>query len=154
MLEQPILEAIANNPNFKDKSILTEICEMFVGKPEICKFLKLYGDHCELIDDFVDEQQSPDMVNKLGQLRMEIDCCEYWITHRNYLWVVERLIHNTYFDSVQWEKSNSEWKRQDARSMSHAAYNMLFAVILLEYGYEALEKISLRFREHAHLRSI
>jgi hypothetical protein len=55
---------------------------------------------------------------------------------------------------VEWELSEIEWKRRDARALNHCAYNMLFAVIILECGDAALRKISVRFREHAHERHI
>lgn len=142
------------NEHFQDKELLLELSQLFLEKSEAVQFLHLYGTHCELIDDLVDEKTTPELVDKLGQLRMDIDACPFWNKHKTYLFLVERLIHNTYFDSVKWEKSEDEWKRRDAKALSHVAYNMLFAVIIIEFGYETLEKYSIRFREHAHKRHI
>ncbi len=154
MLNEETLKAIAENPNFEDKQLLTEITELFKDKPEAIQFLHLYGEYCEVMDDLVDEVVYTEMVDKAGQLRMQIGQCPYWQMHNKHLWVVEQLIHNTYFDSVKWEDSKEEWQRRDAKALSHCAYNMLFAVILLEFGADVLNKISLRFREHAHKRHL
>lgn len=153
-LSQEVLEAIANNDNFKDKELLEEISFLFKDRPEASEYLYLYGQYCEVMDDLVDESVTPDMVDRAGLLRMQIDVCPYWVANRTLLWLTERIIHHTYFDAVQWERAKEEWKRRDARVLNHCAYNMLFTVILIEFGDETLRKISLRFREHAHKRHI
>lgn len=153
-MDTQLLVEIARNDNFEDKELLREIAELFVDKPDAAEFIHMYGTYCEVMDDLVDEEPSVDRIELSGRLRMQLSGCAYWQKHVAHLWLVERLIHNTYFDSVRWEKSDEEWKRRDAKVLSHAAYNMLFSVILLEFGYEKLAEISLRFREHAHLRHL
>ena len=148
------LASIANNPNFTDKKLLTEIVELFAERTEAYEFLRLYGEYGEMIDDIVDEEKNLDTIEKAARLVNAVNNCSYWRKYQHSLMLVERLVHNTYFDSVKWEKSNSEWKRRDAKCLSHCGYNMLFAVILIEFGEETLSKFSLRFRTHAHLRHI
>lgn len=154
MLNEETLKNIANNPNFADKALLTELTELFKDKPEAYEFLYLYGEYGELIDDLVDEPVHPEMVEKAARFANQINNCYYWNTHKQYLWVVERLVHNSYFDSVKWENAPDLWKRVDAKCLSHSGYLMLFAVILVEFGEEKLTELSLRFREHAHLKHI
>jgi len=154
MLTQETLQAIARNDNFKDKNLLTELTELFKDRTEAYEFLVLYGEYGELVDDLVDEVVLPEMVEKTARLVHAVNNHTYWIKWKHVLHIVERLIHNTYFDSVKWESANEEWKRRDAKVLSHCGYNMLFAVILIEFGEETLAKYSLRFREHAHLKHI
>lgn len=153
-LTQQNIQAIANNDNFKDKELLEDLCELFTGKPDACQFIHLYGEYCELMDDLVDEPKDIQTIERAGRLRMDISAHPYWIKYHGQLAIVERLIHHQYFDMVEWEHSDEEWKRRDARALNHCAYNMLFAVILLEFGDETLKKFSLRFRNHAHERHL
>lgn len=154
ILTQQNIEAIANNDNFTDKELLRELCELFNHKPDACQFLHLYGEYCELMDDLVDEEKNVGSIEKAGRIRMDISLHPYWLKHCQQLAIVERLIHHQYFDMVEWEQSDEEWQRRDARALNHCAYNMLFAVILIEFGDDALKRFSLRFRNHAHSRHL
>lgn len=154
MLTQETLTVIANNKEFEDKALLIEITELFSEKPEACQFIKLYGEYIELIDDLVDEIVSPMMVEKQTRLGALISSHPYWDKNKAILYLVERLIHNAYFDSVKWEDAQEEWKRRDSKCLSHSGYNMLFAVILIEFGEDKLTELSLRFREHAHKKHL
>jgi hypothetical protein len=149
-----ILERISKNENFKDKSLLTDLTILLADRKEAHEFLYLYGEYGEVVDDLVDDPGNPDNVEKAARLAHVVNNCAYWNKYKQCLYLVERLIHNTYFDSVKWESADEEWKRRDAKALSHCGYNMLFAVILLEFGEEKLKELSLRFREHAHERHI
>lgn len=153
MLNEETLKIIANNDNFTDKKLLTDLTVMFHDRPEAMSFLELYGNYGEMIDDLVDQDKPVD-IQKVDSLRLQLTQHPYWQKWNHCLFLVERLIHNTYFDSTKWEKSNAEWKRRDARCLSHCGYNMLFAVIIIEFGMDKLNEFSLRFREHAHLRHL
>ena len=153
-LTEEILQAIIRNPNFADKELLKEVTVLLSEKPEAHEFLCLYGNYGEVMDDLVDDPGNTSDVIKADALSIQISQCSYWQKHQSYLWAVRWLIHNTYFDSVKWESAEEEWKRRDAKALSHAGYNMLFAVILIEFGIDKLNEISLRFREHAHKRHI
>lgn len=154
ILTQENIDAIANNPSFKDKELLTDLCTLFEGKQEAIQFIHLYGEYCEIMDDLVDESKSVELIEKAGRLRMDISSHPYWLKWHGQLAIVERLIHHQYFDMVVWESAEEEWKRRDARALNHCAYNMLFSVILIEFGDETLKKFSLRFRNHAHERHL
>lgn len=154
MLTQQNIKAIANNENFKDKELLKELCELFHGKNDAIQFVHMYGEYCEIVDDLVDKPKDIGLLEKAGRVRMDISNHPYWLLRHQQLAIVERLIHHQYYDMVQWESAEEEWKRRDARALNHCAYNMLFAVILLEFGDEALKKLSLRFRTHAHERHL
>lgn len=153
-LTQKNIEAIANNPNFKDKELLTDLCKLFEGRDEAIQFVHMYGEYCEVMDDLVDENKNIDSIERAGRIRMDISSHPYWLLRGSQLSLVERLIHHQYFDMVVWETADEIWKRRDARALNHCAYNMLFAIILIEFGDETLKKFSLRFRNHAHERHI
>lgn len=153
-LTQQNIEAIANNPNFKDKELLADLCKLFDGHDEAIQFVHLYGEYCEVMDDLVDEDKSINRIEKAGRLRMDISVHPYWLKWCGQLAIVERLIHNQYFDMVIWESADEEWKQRDARALNHCAYLMLFAIIMIEFGDETLKKFSLRFRNHAHERHL
>lgn len=151
-LRPDILEKLGNNPEFVDKSLLVEINELLHNKPDAIEFLNLCIENGEIIDDIIDEGFTPELLEKQLRLHDAVNNCNYWMQHKQYLWVIGRLIHNTYFDSVKWESSTEEWKRIEAKCMSHCGYMMLMAVILIECGEEVLNKYSLRIREHAHMK--
>jgi len=128
----------------------TELEALFEGRQESLEFLKLYGEHCGLVDDLVDEPGNPATVEKAARLAFAVNNCAYWHKWKHCLWVVDRVIHNTYFDSVKWESAEEEWKRRDAKCMSHTAIEMIMAVILIEFGEEVVAKYSLSLREWAY----
>lgn len=154
MLDQQVLENIQRNNNFVNKELLKEITELLKDKPDAVEFLYLYGEYGELLDDVVDESPEILRAQRVDEYVIKLNNCKYWQQHMQYLWVVRWLVHNSYFDSVKWEHSDVEWKRRDAKCLSHSGYLMLFAVILIEFGIDKLNEISLRFREHAHLKHI
>jgi hypothetical protein len=154
MITSANIAAIANNNNFKDKELLKDLCTLFEDKKEAVQFIHLYGEYCELMDDLVDEEKNIERIEKAGRLRMDISVHPYWLKWCGQLAIVERLIHNQYFDMVIWEQADEIWKRRDARALNHCAYLMLFSIILIEFGDETLKKFSLRFRNHAHERHI
>lgn len=134
----------------KEDSLKKELEKLFEGHEQALLFVRMYANYCELIDDMVDEQKSIESVHKVTQYAAVLFNCDYWKKWGHALYLVDRINHHTYFDAVEWEKSDEEWKRRDARVLSHCGYNMLFAVILIEFNEAILDKISLRFRTHAH----
>lgn len=152
MLTEDILQSISKNDNFKNKQLLCELAELFKDKPEVLEFLDIYANYGELVDDMIDDPGNNLTVQKADELSIKIGECRYWQKHQQHLWVVRWIIHNQYFDSVKLEGSSEQWKRQDAKVLSHAGSMMLFAVILIEYGIDKLNEISIKFREHMYER--
>lgn len=114
-------------------------------------FLCKYIEYIHLIDDCVDEEKDIKRIKKLTQLAFEVFNHEYWLKWRLSLVVVERLAHNVYYDSVLWENEKEEWKKRDAKVMNQRGYDILFAIILIEFGEDKLNEFSLQFREYSHL---
>jgi hypothetical protein len=139
---------------FPPPELVKEIAQILEGKPEATAFVIHYGNYLEMVDDLIDEPKDVELIGRTIALASDLFSSHYWQQHCAQLWLVEKLVHRQCMDSVAWEHSPEDWKRRDARCLSHAGYNMLFAVIQLEAGTEALRKISLRFREQAHLKHL
>ena len=120
---------------------------LFKDNNEPREFLFLYAQYCELIDDLVDEEKNIDRIRQAFLVAGKVFNCNYWLKWRHCLFLVDRLAHNTYFDSVTWETSDEEWRRQHAKVYSHAAINMTLSVILIEFGDDKLKELSPRLRE-------
>ena len=152
MQTEEILKAVARNNNFQNKQLLLKLAEMLKGRLECLEFLNLYASYGEVVDDLVDDPGNSFNVQKADELSVKIGECVYWKTHQQYLWCIRWIIHNQYFDSVKLEASTEYWKRRDAKVLSHAGSMMLFAVILIEFGIDKLNEISMEFREHMYER--
>jgi hypothetical protein len=131
-------------------SLVTYLEKVLKERPLAAEFIALYGTYCNLLDDEVDEQQDPERVRGIILASSTLYNCMYWKRWGSVLVLLEKIITNQYFDSVKWGKADEEWKRQHAKVYSHAALMMYFAVILIEYGDEELNKVSLLFREEAY----
>lgn len=121
---------------------------------EAVEFMHLYAEYCHLIDDIIDEPFSAARILKTFNFATLLYSQPFWIRNKDALILVDCLINNQYADSVSWEKSNDEWKRQHAQALSHAAYNMMFAIVLIVAGYDKLREISEKFRTHSHLKHL
>jgi hypothetical protein len=132
------------------EQIEAELQALLADRKEAQYFVTAYQAYTHLVDDCVDEEKSEDRVRQLTQLAGICYNCEYWKKYGHLLYIVDRLIHNTYFDAAEWEKSDDKWKRQHAASLVHCNYNMLFAVVMIEFGECKLKEISLKVREAAH----
>lgn len=131
--------------------------ELFKNNLDALFFINHYCSYCHLVDDIQDNESTTETLRIIGNLATIVYNCNYWRKYSQTLLLVDVLIQNTYFDSVKWEKSSGEstilsWKQRDARVMSRCGYNMIFAVIYLEFGSEKLNELSLQFREETHLK--
>lgn len=133
----------------KQYPLQEEIIEMFKDKQEALSFLSKYVLYIHAVDDCIDE--GIQHVKNTTQLAFEVFNHSYWLKWRQSFALVERLIHNAYFDSLKWEKSGEKWKERDAKVLNQRGYDMLFAIILIEFGEEKLSEFSYKFREFSHL---
>lgn len=138
------------NPHFIDQKLVEEYQQMFVGHEEAWDFIKLSNAYFEIVDDLIDEPKDIERIKRCTALAGLFYNHSYWIKHRTTLWIVERLIRCQYLDSVEWEKSEEQWKREHAKVLSHPSVNLVFTIILIEFGQDVLDNFSARFRENAH----
>lgn len=128
-----------------------KLVELFKGRDEAYNFICRYIDYCHVIDDLVDEETTIAMIEQTTTLASVIFNLDYWKKYGTSLYLLHRIIHHTYFDSVQWERAEEQWKKDHARVLNHCGYNMLFAVVLIEFGEEKLKEVGMTFREYAHI---
>lgn len=152
MIDTPFIHITRSTNNADVDSVVLELDKLFLDRPKAREFLSLYDMYCNAIDDQIDEPKNDKLTRLISTLSAQIFNCDYWQQYNKALFLLERVIHNTYFDSTIWEKSEEQWKRVDARVMSHVALHMILAVIIIEYGEEIASKYSLRLREYAHER--
>lgn len=134
----------------RKEELQKKLQDLFKSRLVAFEFVCLYLDYCHMVDDLVDEGKNIDLVNKTIAMASRVFNTTYWKQHGHALILVDRIIHNKYFDCVKWEHSNEEWKQSHARVLNHCGYDMLFAVILLEFGEETLNAVSMEYREFAH----
>lgn len=127
-----------------------EIQEFFKERKDAFYFLCQYVQYIHCIDDCVDEPNAGERTITLTELAAKTFNSPYWLKYQQNLIIVERLVHNAYFDSVVWENSQEEWKKRDAKVLNQRGYDMIFAVMLIEFGEDKLREFSSRFREYSH----
>lgn len=134
--------------------LLAKLHAMLQHNPSAIDFIVAYGEQAEIADDLADENlnkaEKAEKLQRLTNLSSRLYSSDYWHQNRAQLLMVEQLNNLTFFDTYKWEHSDEEWKRRDARALNHCAYNMLFAILILECGFDAARSISLEFRESAH----
>lgn len=138
------------NPAWIDQELYEEYKTMFKDKQEAFHFIATSCEYYEAVDDMVDEINQTNHVRKLTSLSSIYYNHPYYRKWQSTLYPIDRITHCQYFDSVEWEASSEKWKRDHAKVLSHPAVNMVFIVILIEFGQETLDKFSSKFREHAH----
>ena len=129
-----------------------ELRELFKDRKEALEFLLLFAGYGAVIDDLIDEEKTTQRIKTCCWLASEVFNCPYWNKYKGQLYILDKIVHNQYFDSVLWEKEPEEWKRQHAKVYSHAGMMMTLAVILIEFGEETMQKYSLKLREYAFLK--
>lgn len=135
-------------------TLLDKVNSLLADKPNACEFVNAYVQYIEVVDDLVDEEKDTANVRKCVEMSAKVFNCNYWKQYGANLILLDRVIARTYFDSAVWEKSSEEWKRRDAKCLSHSGYLMLFAVIIIEFGEDKLNEFSLEIREYAHMKHI
>ena len=137
------------------QEVMAEIEQILSKNEEALLFIASYAKYVEIVDDMVDEEHNKDRVEQLTDMSAKLFNSNYWTANRERLYLVEKLIHIFYFASTEWETSHEDWKRRDARAISHFGYSMLFAVLLLETNDTKLvQSIAVRFMERCHLRHV
>lgn len=137
-----------------NEKLMQQICELLAPYPEAIMFVVEYRNYIHMIDDIIDFEirPSPEMILKAFAKASEVFSTPFWLKYGNLLCMVERMINNTYADSVEWENTEAPmWKASDAGVLRHAGIDMFFAVVDLMCGRDKLREISAKFREQAHL---
>ena len=142
------------NIDYLESSLKKELCEMFKDRPQAFSFLCFYLDYVHMIDDLVDEPKNIELIRACSRQSAVVFNCDYWINNQRELYYVDRVTHLIYFNAVKWEHAPEEWKRMHARVLNHCGYNMLFAVMIKEFGEQIAAEKSIKFMEFSHAKHL
>jgi hypothetical protein len=133
--------------------MMEQISKYLAPHPEACRFITAYRDYVHAIDDLIDATLRPDseQILKTFAQASTLFTLPFWNQYGTLLIVTEKLVNNTYADSVLWENSPLDWQRRDASVLRHAGVDMFFAVVALILGGDKLREISADFRTQCHL---
>lgn len=126
---------------------------MMIGV-EAIEFLDLWQRYVHDIDDVIDEPKDKEKICRTFVQAALIYSHPVFIRYKDSLLPVVLNLSNTYMDSVIWEESEVKWKSRDARCLCHAGYDMMFTLVWLIAGFDALRKISDRLRTWAHFKHL
>lgn len=140
------------NPEQTEARLRAKLDEILGDNLDAKNFLIAYHTYTHRIDDIVDEKiTDSEFLLKTFELASSIFSSNFWRQYGANLFLVEKLINNDYADSVLYENSTDPWKRHQADVLRHAGNKMVFAVIYLVKGYDALREVSSLIRENSYL---
>jgi len=114
-----------------------------LGNQEAETFLALWGAYVHAIDDIVDgDTTSKESIIRAFAQAAVLYSSPFYRQHCDRLQLIVLLVTSTYADSVHWEGSKEEWKRQYSDVMRHAGAEMLRATLLICGGYDHLRQFS------------
>lgn len=126
--------------------------EACCNNPDALMFVSAFHHYCHTIDDFVDGDKqfnAESMLDMLMQANV-LYSTPFYINNCIRLQPVIANITNTYADSVAWEKSDVDWKRNVADVIRQCGNDMVVTVAWICGGYQHMRTISLKLREFAY----
>ena len=130
-----------------------ELTLLLIDRPEAGAFVWAYCDYIHAIDDIIDEKiTDPERLLRVFAQGAALFSSRFYREYGDQLYLIEALINNDYADSVAWEKSDVKWKRENADVLRHSGSLMLYAIIFLLKGRDALRSISAKVREHNYIK--
>ena len=115
-------------------------------QPEAVDFIWRWSLYCHAIDDIIDEPTTADFRIQTFVQALEIYTHPFFLKHAAALKPLVYVITNQYADSVAWEHSPDEWKRNFSEWARHAGAEMVLAVAQIVGGYQHMRNISLELR--------
>jgi hypothetical protein len=127
-----------------EQELLTEINRIFSNNPEVLDFLKLHNDYVHAVDDLVDKDKN---VNPLDVAEMALKYYNHpvYVKHQSALHPICYMNHNTYRDSVLWEKHEFDDKgmrKEASKALRHASIDVFMLMVLIYCGDQVLRRIS------------
>lgn len=122
-------------------------------KPAVVNWLLDFTDLAHRVDDLVDkDSRDSEFIISTMSLSRKVFTSPVYLNFRSELDVVDEVINGIYFVSTKWEKSDDQWKRQQADVLRHCGYSMFFAVVYIYCGRQAMMEIIEDFIEHTHTK--
>lgn len=134
---------------------IKEAYDLFVDHPAIQDFLYKYALYCHLIDDIIDVEEyknDPQKLLKMAHMALDIYSSQFYRDNVALLHPVILMIHNTYADSVAWEKNKVQWKAAQADTLRCFGNEIMLVLIERVFGYDKMREFSLKIREGSYRR--
>lgn len=120
-----------------------------LGNEEAMHWLNMWGTYVHAIDDIEDTKTDAEFRLKTFALAVELYTHPFFLKNIDRLKQIVLSCTNAFADSVEWEKSDEEWKRNFADHYRHFGVEMVLAVAGICAGpraYEHMRSISLEYR--------
>ena len=133
-----------------------EIDKHLEKHPGAKEFIVTFADLCHAVDDLID-RDNPEVkdykLHVLDCFGLASDVYSCWFYHQNHLWLypIVKNTHRVYSDSIVWEHSEVQWKREYADKLRCCGNELLLAVLehLCHVPAADIRRISIGIREHA-----
>lgn len=135
----------------------------FKNRMDAWNWLMLCRHYTHSIDDVHDipERRADDeYIGLVFNKALDLYSHDFYVTHRHKLYSIFKLAHNTYYDSLKWEKSTIEWQRTFADVIRNCANEFVLTVLEIvvleetqsyDLAYAAKREVSLLLREKSWL---
>lgn len=153
----------SNTTPDRDKfGLLERLNHYLKGRVDAQTFLLRYRDYNHEIDDLIDipERRSDnEFILRVLNTALDVLSHPFYTNHVAELYSVIKIIHNTYADSVKWEKSSEAWQKTIADVVRNAGNEMVIQVVRIvvreetgseNLAYEAMRDISWRAKAQSY----
>ena len=134
-------------PNEMRQMELKRVC---LGNAEAMEFLTRWANYVHAIDDIEDEATTPEFRLATFIQALELYTSPFFMKHAAALKVLVLNCTNAYADSLAWEKSTDQFKRDFANFARHGGTEMVLAVAGIVGGYGHMRRVSLEIREQQY----
>lgn len=137
-------------PNEMRQHDFKRIC---LGQPEAMDFVVRWTAYVHAIDDIEDEETTPEFRLAAFIMALELYTSPFFVRHAAALKQVALNCTSLYADSVAWEKSEDQFKKDFANFARHGGTEMVLAVASIVGGYAHMRRVSLEIREQQYCAS-
>lgn len=131
-----------------DEFLLSKLQQYLNHDPEAVKFIQSFCQYCHDIDDIIDgDKTNTEHILKTFCNAAAIYSSNFYHRYSLQLYPIVLNITNTYADSVKWEKSDVDWKRAVSDTLRSCGNDMIYIVVGICSGYDAMRDVSALLRE-------
>jgi len=136
----------------ENQELYISFIRKYISNPDALLWVIGYASYVHAIDDIIDEEIPKDnakdeFILKTFEMAHDVYVNVYYLNNLHALKPLAKMASNTYMDSVQMERSNSQWKKSYADVLRTMGNEILLAVIEIEGGIDLRRRASLELRE-------
>lgn len=140
---------------FKDKGLEEFCAALCLNNSEAMAFCEMWFIFCHACDDLIDNMEDgrpttpPENILSTFALAAVLYNSPFYVQHRNMLFPMVLSVTNAYADSVAWERSPIQRRRNIADVLRCCGNEMLFIVAMIIGGWKHARKVSPIIRERS-----